>query len=271
MLETEGLAAGRGDAKLPTMSEPLTRPAPAPWRVLPLFGSLHRRRVLAAHERMARRRERLLHWLDGVDAGTFARNGFVLKRELLPADLFEALREQLRVQLAPTGRRRAVDAGLRRAVPALGALLDGRPWNGLTRYVAGVDRPPLAWVEVGSTDDPDDLPDGPRDLQTLLHTDAWQPRMKAWYFLHDVDHDDAPLCYVPGSHRLTPARLAWEQARGRRGVDRVDKDELATMGLGKPARLVVPANTLIVADAFGFHKRARPRRPGLRLEVCAGQ
>lgn len=269
------------------MAEPLTHPAvpdgraptpasaPSAWwtrSLKRLDGALHRRRVLAAHERMARRRDFLLHWLDGVDAGTFARNGFVLKRGLLPEEGFEALRRQLQPHLGTAPRRIAIDLALRRAVPALGLLLDGRPWNGLTRYVAGVDRAPVAWVEAAAADPHDDTSDGPRDPQTLLHTDAWQPRMKAWFFLTDVGHDDAPLCYVPGSHRLTPARLAWEQARGRRGIDRVDKDELAAMGLGsKPARLVVPANTLIVADAFGFHKRARPRRPGLQLEVRAGQ
>jgi hypothetical protein len=243
----------------------------APWRALKrLDGALHRRRVLAAHQRVAGRRDLLLHWLDGVDAGTFARNGFLLKRGLLPDEGFQTLRRQLKAHLSPSSTRVVVNAGLRRAVPALGLLLDDRPWNGLTRYVAGVDRSPAVRIEVGAADEANP-PEGERDLQTLLHSDAWWPRMKAWYFLTDVDHDDAPLCYVPGSHRLTPARLRWEQARGRRGVDRVDKDELAAMGLGKPARLVVPANTLIVVDAFGFHKRARPRQPGLRLEVQAGQ
>jgi hypothetical protein len=243
----------------------------APWRAVKrLDGAVHRWRVLAAHQRVAGRRDLLVHWLDGVDAGTFARNGFLLKRGVLPDEDFRALRRQLQAHLSPTPRRVAVNAALRGAVPALDLLLDGRPWNGLTRYVAGVDRSPAARIEVAAADEAHP-PEGERDLQTLLHSDGWRPRMKAWYFLTDMDHDDAPLCYVPGSHRLTPARLQWEQARGRRGVGRVEKDELAAMGLGKPARLVVPANTLIVVDAFGFHKRARPRQPGLRLEVQAGQ
>ena len=37
--------------------------------------------------------------------------------------------------------------------------------------------------------------------------------MKAWLFLQDVGPADGPFSYVPGSHRLTPERLAWERKR----------------------------------------------------------
>ena len=36
-------------------------------------------------------------------------------------------------------------------------------------------------------------------------------RVKAWLFLTDVAADAGPFTYVPGSHRLTPERLAWER------------------------------------------------------------
>lgn len=256
----------------------------------PLIGSrrlnawgLHRWRVQKAHALAARRREGLLHWLDGVDAGTFARNGFVIKRQLLPEDEFEALRGQVLGHHAPARemlqgdtvtRHIAINAALRRALPALGPLLDGRAWNGLTRYVAAHDRAPMAYVQTVLTH----TRVGVRDPQTHLHADTFHPTMKAWYFLSDIGDDDSPFCYVPGSHRLTPARLQWEYERSlkgaaqddrysARGSGRVDKAELAAMGLGLPVRLVVPANTLIVADTFGFHKRARARRPAMRLEI----
>jgi hypothetical protein len=35
--------------------------------------------------------------------------------------------------------------------------------------------------------------------------------MKAWLFLDDVALEDGPFADVAGSHRLTPARLAWEE------------------------------------------------------------
>jgi hypothetical protein len=172
-------------------------------------------------------------------------------------------------------RHIAVNAALRQAVPALAPLIDGRTWNGLTRYVAGYDQAPMTYVQTVLSHT---RALAPRDPQTLLHADTFHPTMKAWFFLTDVGDDESPFCYVPGSHRLTPERLEWEHERSlkgaaqgdaysARGSGRVDKFELSAMGLGHPARLVVPANTLIVADTFGFHKRARARRPAMRLEV----
>ena len=171
-------------------------------------------------------------------------------------------------------RHIAVNAGLRRALPALDALLDGRAWNGLTRYVAAYDGSPMTYVQSIL---PHVRPDA-RDPQSLLHADTFHPTMKAWYFLTDVGDDDAPFCYVPGSHRLTPERLEWEHERSlkgakqadvysARGSGRVEKAELMAMRLGHPVRLSVPANTLVVADTFGFHKRARPRNSAMRIEV----
>jgi hypothetical protein len=250
-------------------------------------------RIERAHELAAKRRIDLLHWLDGVDSATFARNGFVVKRQVLPPDQFEALSEQVQSRRGTARemlmgdtvtRHIPVDEAFVASAPALAALLQGRLWNGLTRYVAASRRAPQAYVQTVVTH----TRLGVRDPQTLLHSDAFAPTMKAWYFLNDVGDDDAPLCYVPGSHRLTPARLAWELRQARRAdaphLDghatkpnglppdprRVDKSELASMDLGLPARLVVPANTLIVADTFGFHKRAQARHPTMRVELWAG-
>jgi len=259
-----------------------------------LQAAVIRWRVQQAHDHAARRRAALAHWLDGVDAATFARNGFVVKREVLPHGQFEALSQQVQAWRAPAHeillgdtvtRHIAANAAFLRAAPALAELLRGRLWNGLTRYVAGNGRAPPAFVQTVATH----AHLGARDPQTILHSDAPQPTMKAWYFLSDVGSGDAPLCYVPGSHHLTPARLEWEvrcrlRAGGADGAEgaaparppvpglprRIDKVALELMGLGHPARLVVPANTLIVADTFGFHKRALARRPTMRVEIWAG-
>ncbi len=104
--------------------------------------------------------------------------------------------------------------------------------------------------------------------------------MKAWFFLTDVAADEGAFCYVPGSHRLTAERLAWESAKSvvasshpdrlrSRGSFRVDEDELAALGLPAPRRFAVPANTLIVADTFGFHARGPSARPSTRIELWA--
>jgi Phytanoyl-CoA dioxygenase (PhyH) len=267
------------------MAQRLVHPEPAHAEA-GLRAAVIRWRLQQAHERVARRRERLAHWLDGVDAATFARNGFIVKRQALAPEEFESLCAQAQALRAPARemmlgdcvtRHIALDAGVQRAAPALAQLLVGRRWSGLTRYVAASNRAPRAFLQTLITHARPTL----RDPQTLLHSDAPEPTMKAWYFLNDVDDADGPLCYVPGSHRLTAARLAWEvhqqlhpadmaaQAKDAGPPRRIDKSELSLMGLGHPERLVVPANTLIVADTFGFHKRAQARHPTMRLELWA--
>lgn len=258
--------------------------AEPPWAHL--HGALHRWRLEHAHARIAQRRERLAHWLDGVDASTFERNGFLLKRHVLPPEQFEALCGQVMGLRAPAHemlqgdtvtRHIALGSALLQAAPALATLLQSRVWNGLTRYISAVDHAPAAFVQTVVTH----TRPNERDPQTMLHADSARPMMKAWYFLNDVSEDDAPLCYVPGSHQLTAARLDWElqraeeaAERGRpvdsQGLCRIERHELASLGLGHPVRLAVPANTLIVADTFGFHKRAQARRPTMRVELWAG-
>lgn len=254
------------------MVQSLDDPGPTPARA-GLRAAVIRWRLQRTHAQAQHRRDRLAHWLDGVDHATFARNGFVLKRQVLPPAAFEALREQLQALADRAGAagpcRWPLDAAACRAAPALAGLLHGRLWNGLTRYVAASGRPARAGLRRMVAPDRS----GARDPQTFLHSDAAAPTMKAWYFLHDVADDDAPLCYVPGSHRLTGARLTWElrQRLGAAGEPprHIDKFELGALGLGHPARLVVPANTLVVADTFGFHKRAQARHPATRLELWA--
>lgn len=107
------------------------------------------------------------------------------------------------------------------------------------------------------------------DIQREFHRDTFFNAMKYWYFIDPVREEDGPFVYVPGSHRLTRERLAWEerkadaavQARiagdrgGMTGSFRIEEGELAALGLPPPRSYPVPANTLIVANVFGFHRR----------------
>jgi hypothetical protein len=79
-------------------------------------------------------------------------------------------------------------------------------------------------------------------------------------------------------NRLTPQRLAWEKRMSlaardaadedtRDGSFRVDESVLDELGLPQPVGLAVPANTLVVADTFGFHARRRSAAPSLRVEI----
>jgi hypothetical protein len=83
---------------------------------------------------------------------------------------------------------------------------------------------------------------------------------------------------VPGSHRLTPERIAWEREKSLaasldrlsgRGSLRVTESELVRLGLPPPKRFAVPANTLVVADTHGFHARGASERPSRRVEIWA--
>jgi len=121
--------------------------------------------------------------------------------------------------------------------------------------------------------------DGPPDPQLELHSDTFQPSLKAWLFLTDVREDGRPLTYVAGSHLLTPERIAWEKRKSveidcadhlsQRGSLRVKRDELSALGLPQPTHFAVPANTLVVADTCGFHARAPSDRRTLRIELWA--
>ena len=123
------------------------------------------------------------------------------------------------------------------------------------------------------------------DPQTDLHTDTFHPTVKAWLFLTDVAPDAMPFVYVPGSHRLTPQRLDWERrmsiaasqpgsgpaggAAATGWCARSRPRQLAELGLPPPRAIAVPANTLVVADTFGFHARGASARPTTRVEIWA--
>jgi hypothetical protein len=89
-----------------------------------------------------------------------------------------------------------------------------------------------------------------------------------------------PFVYVPGSHRLTPQRLDWERRMSiaasrqppegqHRLVRALDPARLGELGLPPPLAIAVPANTLVVADTFGFHARGPSARPATRVEIWA--
>ena len=258
----------------------------------PLIGSpglnrrgLHVGRVRLARAMAERRRAHLARALDPGDLAAFERDGFVEKRHFLAPPVFAALRDQLlgwhgqareMVQGDTITRRYAVDPAMLRAVPAMRAFASDKRWRALARYIASFDVEPLLYVQSILSQRHEAL----ADPQTCLHADTFHPTMKAWLFLDDVTPDAGPLTYVRGSHRLTAARLAWEQRRSTevldrpdllsaRGSFRIESAELARLGLPQPTAFAVPANTLVVADTFGFHARGESQRPSTRIELFA--
>lgn len=129
---------------------------------------------------------------------------------------------------------------------------------------------------------------GDGDIQKALHQDTYFPCFKFWYFLDDVTVETGPLEYVIGSHLFTQERAKFiydqsfviaankstpavlESVRGpshAEGSLRALESELADMKLPEPKKITVKANTLVIANVFGFHRRAEVVTEGKRDSI----
>jgi len=245
---------------------------------------LHARRLQLAHGLATRRRRALARSVPADWRERFDRDGFVRLDDVLPPADFAALQQRLATTRRPmrahlqgdtVTARVALEGETLRQLPELAALLQRRDLRALFAYVGTTRTPPLHFLQtiLGGA-----VAAERADPQIELHADCFHPSLKAWLFLADVPDDGRPLTYVAGSHRLTPERLAWEGRRSQtvldggdrlsqRGSLRIAAEELAALGLPPPTRFAVPANTLVVADTFGFHARADSDHPTTRLEL----
>jgi hypothetical protein len=243
---------------------------------------LHIARVRLAHTLAARRRQKLARRIPQEDRDAFNRDGFILRRNFLPAPLFQTLLDEVShyrgharemIQGDTITRRIAVSPA---RLPSMAQVMALPAFKALIRFAWSFDAEPIVYVQTILSH----AIAGPADPQGALHADTFHPTVKAWLFLTDVTPDDGPFTYVPGSHRATPARLAWEKAMSlraasspdkmtRRGSFRIAAEDLPGLGLPPPLALPVPANTLIVADTHGFHARGPSTRPSRRVEIWA--
>lgn len=244
---------------------------------------LHRWRVRMAARLAAARRKRMEQRVPQEWRAEFLRNGFVIVENAVPANDFERLRDTIldrswevrdMVQGDTITRRASIDSHALTISPALKRLIQAEWFRSLLRYVSSFDVEPLYYLQSILK-----RGNGKPDPQVIAHADTFHSSMKAWLFLEDVRVGQGAFSYVRGSHRLTPERLAWHhhvanslEVRDRltrRGSFRASQAELHEMGLGEPEEIAVKANTLIVADTFGFHARG-PSGPNLsRVEIWA--
>jgi hypothetical protein len=210
--------------------------------------------------------------------------GYVAIGNYLPQADFERLRREIgtcqaqvreMVQGDTATLRVLLDEVALAKLPECRALLARKDFIDTLRYCAAT----LRWPQLSVQCIRNGFRDGGHDPQKDLHSDTFHPTMKAWLFLSDADARNGPFTYVPGSHRLTAARLAWERAQslrgGRdnrysaRGSLRIAEAELPLLALPPPVALSVKANTLVVANTNGFHRRGDAPPNSSRLEIYA--
>ncbi|MBO3760251.1 phytanoyl-CoA dioxygenase family protein [Ciceribacter sp. L1K22] len=246
---------------------------------------LHVWRVRTAHRLAAYRRRKLEHLVAAEDREAFDRNGYIERRDLLPPDRFRQVMKEVESLRMPAREMYEGNAVTRRTpltpdvlanMPALRALLDSAEWKNRISYVGSFRNEPVLSIQTIFSDA------SPRekgkDPQTNLHMDTFHPTVKAWYFLHDIVEEEGPFTYVPGSHKLTRRRLAWQKRKSilaSRKADggsfRLQATDLKYLRLPQPTVFSVPANTLVVGDTFGFHARGPSSRPSVRIEIYATQ
>ncbi|HEY5412746.1 MAG TPA: phytanoyl-CoA dioxygenase family protein [Caulobacteraceae bacterium] len=243
---------------------------------------LHVGRKLAAHGVTGLRRAALAPLVPAELRRAFRRDGYVAIPDFLPAAEFEALRAEASAVAAAAPRKiqegdtrtelSLVDDAALVGAPHLKRFVRDPRFLGLCNYVGSRLKHPFCQVQVLERD----FAANQSDPQKSVHADTFHPTLKGWFFLDDVDPDKGPLNYVPGSHRITRKRLAWEYAQSLKAGSSADEhvaagsfraapEDLDRMGLPQPVAVTVAANTLVLADTVGFHCRGqahdgRPRR-----------
>ena len=98
-----------------------------------------------------------------------------------------------------------------------------------------------------------------KDLETELHSDIFFHTHKGWLYVDDVTEDNAPFVYVKGSHLIPRERLRFEYEHSCSGdlkSRRVTREECEARGLVETVCLA-KANTLVVANVCGYHRRLK--------------
>jgi hypothetical protein len=247
---------------------------------------LHVWRKKLADRVCASRRARMREALPRALTAQWDQDGYVRIDDFLDKLAWDAVRDELlhaalpMVEMAqpPALTRRAnLDAQTCKSrYPALYQLITDRTLLGLLRYAAGYPGMPVVAVQCIHSDLGD--PPSGQDPQSHWHADTFHSTAKAWLFLHAVGAGDGPLGYVPGSHRCSARRLAWEREQSMgaathpdrlhaKGSFRADDASLKAMGYGTSVRAHTRGNTLVVADTSGFHRREPSVHATVRVEI----
>ena len=256
----------------------------------PLIGSqlanrlgLHVARMVIAHLIMGLRMRLLAGNVAPDLRKSWYRDGYMLIENFLEPDTFTALREEAEkadaevrecVQGDTLTHRIQLEHKTLEHLPHFSNVLNSVRLQSLLKFAAGKRVRPIAYIQTIKNG----FVEGAKDPQKNLHSDTFHPTMKSWYFLDNVDETNGPFTFVPGSHRLSIARLKWEYAKSiaiSEGSDRysgngslrLTEADAQQMGLNQPKAFSVPANTLVVANTHGFHCRGEASRKSTRTEL----
>ncbi|HBR97110.1 MAG TPA: phytanoyl-CoA dioxygenase [Gammaproteobacteria bacterium] len=256
----------------------------------PILGSvllnrlgLHVIRLMVAHSIMRLRMVLLSRAIHPLHRKAYYRDGFILVPNFLDDDTFQALLAEVGemdgqvrecVQGDTLTHRIALDPAQLAGLPTCQAVLEQPGFDRLHRFAAGKNQRPVSYIQTIKNH----FTDGAADPQKTLHSDTFHPTMKSWFFLDAVDERNGPFTYVPGSHRLSLARLRWEYRKSiavsqggdpysRNGSLRATLADLEAMQLPAPCALKVPSNTLVIANTHGFHCRGQATETSTRTEL----
>jgi hypothetical protein len=123
------------------------------------------------------------------------------------------------------------------------------------------------------------------DIENILHADLHVPTIKMFFYLDKADSCNGAFIYAKGSHRLTFPRIAHEyelsireaksscgrsvpermQERRANQVRNIIGDDARRRMRIKETQVCAEANTLVIANNMGFHRRGefasdRPRK-----------
>jgi hypothetical protein len=234
---------------------------------------------------------------------TLERDGILVIRNFLPPADFARLRAEFdRTRQHPdryrydvltqgnTIEQRHFQGSHERRLPAFRELLQEHPK--ILALVAATARRQVRTVpgvvlEVLEKDDPRR---GSDDAQNVLHVDRHFRNVKVAFYLNDHNPANGAFVYAPGSQRTSWARWKHEYRMsvryaqggtsvpdaGRRSKFRPEElehgrfcllaQERQEMGI-RETEVVAPANTLVIADMSGFHKRGQFQPGAVREEA----
>jgi len=122
------------------------------------------------------------------------------------------------------------------------------------------------------------LPDD-GDIQKDLHQDTFFHAFKWWYYAHAVSLQHGPTKYVKKSHILDKRKKDFMQREYLKYYDnkqtnpysiegslRMSEEEAIEL-YGEVTAVIVPQNTLVVANVFGFHCRGDVSRESKRKAI----